>query len=144
VPARWPEFLAGIKDKAERREVRRRGFRWPREHLYLSASGAHARAWLLRWFGATVDVEASDPVTWPEWQDISANGRDWQDGSTAARWQPPEEDPLAGVLLVYDEVARFARSAEPKLLTSAQTGEAMIDIYRDQAGFYAAYFGERK
>jgi hypothetical protein len=128
VPAVWPEFLAGIKDKAQRREVRRRGFRWPREHLYLSASGAHQRAGLLTWFGASVLVDASDPVTWPEWQDTSANGRDWESGSTAARWEPPEapepEDPL-------DTAARYLypAPAEPFKLTAADVRETMADIY---------------
>jgi hypothetical protein len=108
VPACWPDFLASIKDKAERRAVRRRGFRWPRERLYLSASGAWSRAWLLMAFGAVVDVDASDPVTWPEWQDDSANGPGWERGSTAARWVPP---------------------AEPFVLTSSDVREAMIDIF---------------
>ena len=127
-PACWPEFLAGIKDKARRREVRRRGFRWPREHLYLSSSGAYTRAGLLTWFGATVFVEASDPVTWPEWQVTSANERDWEDGSTAARWvpvEPPEqEDPL-------DTAARYLypAPAEPFKLTAADVRETMADIY---------------
>ena len=124
-PACWDEFLAGIKDRAKRREMRRRGFRWPREHLYLSASGAWSRAGLLHWFGATVDVEASDPVSWPEWQDTSANGRDWQHGSTAARWEPPEDgDLLEGVPHVYDEAAEFA-------LTAADVREAMAGIYAE-------------
>lgn len=127
VPACWDEFLAGIKDKAKRREMRRRGFRWPREHLYLSASGAWSRAYLLAVFGATVDVEASDPVTWPEWQDTSANGRDWENGSTAARWGPPEppepEDPL-------DAAARYLYPA-PAGLSAADVREAMAGIYAE-------------
>lgn len=133
VPACWPEFLAGIKDKAKRREVRRRGFHWPREHLYLSASGAWARAGLLHWFGATVFVDASDPVTWPEWQDTSANGRSWEGGSTAARWEPPgPEDPL-------DAAAQYlypAPGAEPYKLSAADVRETMADIFEGDGGIF--------
>ncbi len=135
VPACWPEFLAGIKDKAKRREVRRRGFHWPREHLYLSASGAWARAGLLHWFGATVFVDASDPVTWPEWQDTSANGRSWEGGSTAARWEPPgPEDPL-------DTAARYLypappESAEPYKLSAGDVREAVTEIFESEGGIF--------
>lgn len=135
VPACWEQFLAGIEDKAERRRVRKRGFRWPREHLYLSASGAWSRAGLLHWFGATVFVEASDPVIWPEWQDTSANGRDWENGSSAARWTPdlPEpEDPL-------DAAARYlypAPDAEPYKLTAADVRETMAEIFESGGGIF--------
>ena len=38
---------------------------WPRPRLdYLTRSGAEARADLLRSLGATVTIEASNPVTW--------------------------------------------------------------------------------
>jgi hypothetical protein len=126
VPACWPQFLAGVKDKAKRREVRRHGFHWPRERLYLSASGAWSRAGLLHWFGATVDVEASDPVTWPEWQDTSASGRGWEDGSTAARWTPPEEDPLgAAARYLYPALESLERGAEP---ADAVTFDELFDM----------------
>jgi hypothetical protein len=39
-------------------------FRWPRRRLYLSSEAAHARANLLRRWGADVKVERSEPVTW--------------------------------------------------------------------------------
>lgn len=40
-------------------------FHWPRVHLYLSPGGASRRAAQLREWGATVEVEASNPVEWP-------------------------------------------------------------------------------
>jgi len=152
-PACWPEFLAGIKDRARRREAARRGFRWPREHLYLSASGAYSRAALLTWFGATVYVDASSPVTWPEWQDTSANGRDWEGGSTAARWVPSSEEEVTASLTALkrqvdqraavldagpedplDAAARYlypAPAAEPFALSAADVREAMAGIYAE-------------
>lgn len=48
-----------------RHGLRRTRFRWPRERMFLSASGASRRAGLLRRYGATVDIQPSDPVTWP-------------------------------------------------------------------------------
>jgi hypothetical protein len=64
-PACWsdPAFLAKLTRKA-RRELARTEFRWPRERLFLSSSGAHRRAMLLHWYGAAVAVRPSDPVTW--------------------------------------------------------------------------------
>jgi hypothetical protein len=129
VPARWEEFLSQVADRGRRRELRRRGFRWPRERLYLSESGANSRAWTLRYFGATVFVDASDPVTWPEWQDTSANDLDWEDGSTAASWAADGgADELADPL---DAAARYLRPApaEPYKLTSADVREAMTEIF---------------
>jgi hypothetical protein len=113
VPDIWPEFLAGMRDRARRRELRERGFRWPRERMFLSSSSAYARAGLLIWFGATVYVEASSPVTWPEWQDTSANGKGWEEGSTAMRWRPPEKEPA------------------PFALSAADVREAMAGIYAE-------------
>jgi hypothetical protein len=102
-PARWEEYLAGIADKRERARVRRHGFRWPREHLYLSAGGAHSRALLLQYFGARVDVQRSEPVTW------------WEDGGDVMDWWP-EPAGLDGVspdqiLVVMDEAARFSAAS---------------------------------
>jgi hypothetical protein len=67
-PARWtdPEFLKTLTGD-QRREIRallRKPFQWPHERLFLSASGAHGRAWLLRFYGAEAEVRSSDPVTW--------------------------------------------------------------------------------
>jgi hypothetical protein len=49
-----------------RRHLRRAGFRWPAERLFLSSSGAHNRAWRLRYYGAQVRVQRSDLVTWAD------------------------------------------------------------------------------
>jgi len=109
-PAVWGQYLVGIEDKARRREVRKRGFRWPRERKFMSASAAYRRALLLQWFGATVDVQRSEPVTW--WQDEDA--MDW--------WPSPESleqgaEPADAIpqcagpeytLCTVDEAARFA------------------------------------
>jgi hypothetical protein len=40
-------------------------FRWPRERVYLSRSGAARRARALRKYGAVVTVVQSLPVEWP-------------------------------------------------------------------------------
>jgi hypothetical protein len=66
IPEHWEETLAGIADRKRRRAIRQRGFRWPRERMFLSSSSAYDRAGLLRWFGAEVEVMASEPVTWWE------------------------------------------------------------------------------
>jgi hypothetical protein len=67
VPANWmdPEILARMT-RRQRRRHKKEEFRWPREHLFLSASGANERAWWLRACGATAVVRRSDPVTWEE------------------------------------------------------------------------------
>ena len=41
-------------------------FRWPRERLYLSRSGANAGADLFRKYGATAEIVRSERVTWGE------------------------------------------------------------------------------
>jgi hypothetical protein len=66
-PACWgdPAFLMSLPRK-ERRALAAREFRWPRERMFLSASGAYSRAMLLHWYGAGAEVLPSDPVTWPE------------------------------------------------------------------------------
>jgi hypothetical protein len=65
-PASWSdsEFLARLSRKA-RRQLRKAEFRWPRERLFLSSSGAYDRAWLLRAYGAKVTVYRSFMVLWP-------------------------------------------------------------------------------
>jgi hypothetical protein len=40
-------------------------FRWPRERMYFSKSGAEGRADLFRKYGAKVTVRRSHSVTWP-------------------------------------------------------------------------------
>jgi hypothetical protein len=65
-PAVWdnPEFLRSLSVR-QRRGMKRRAFRWPRERMFLSSSGAYSRASLLRWFGAEVVVHRSHPVIFP-------------------------------------------------------------------------------
>jgi len=56
--------------------LRRPGFRWPRERVFLSSSGAYRRAAYLQACGAQVNVLRSDPVTWTAacgtWEDEAA------------------------------------------------------------------------
>jgi hypothetical protein len=68
-PAVWtdPEYLATCT-REQRREIRgllKKPFKWPRERLFLSSSGAYHRCWLLRFYGAQAEALGSDPVTWP-------------------------------------------------------------------------------
>lgn len=114
-PARWsdPQYLATLT-REQRREVRRllrKPFKWPRERMFLSASGAHARAWQLRFYGATVEVEGSLPVTWPN---PDADGARWEE--VAARWHPVLADyadamPLAPVTTPPEAAAREQEAA---------------------------------
>jgi hypothetical protein len=97
-PGVWEQLLAEIPDKRRRRAVRRRGFRWPRERVFLSADGAYHRASRLTWLGAVAEVEASEPVTW------------WEDRDVAG-WWPGLDEAGRGVLAFADEVARFARGS---------------------------------
>jgi hypothetical protein len=60
-PPGWNPDLRREEDSGALAEV---PFAWPKARLYLSASGAGKRAILLRSFGATVNIEASNPVTW--------------------------------------------------------------------------------
>jgi hypothetical protein len=77
-----PAFLASLSRKG-RKALAKQTFRWPREHLYLSASGAAKRAGTLRWFGAEVAVRRSVPVRWPvpgpeTWIiDLKVPGTEW-------------------------------------------------------------------
>lgn len=106
-PESWDEFLASLTWR-QRREAERRGFRWPRERLFLSSSGAYGRAALLRWMGAEVEVLASDPVTWPNYDDAADRGN-WEDGCTAARWSPLAEE-YGRVYMEGDDIASFRES----------------------------------
>jgi hypothetical protein len=63
-PEHWDELLATL-DRPDRRKAARRGFRWPRERMFLSGSSAYHRANLLTWCGAAVQVHRSFPVMWP-------------------------------------------------------------------------------
>jgi hypothetical protein len=94
-------------------------FAWPRERQFLSSSSAYERANLLGWYGADVEVQASDPVTWPNPDDREAGH--WESGHTAARWVPGqdllaeyEDDPLdRAARFLYPAPERFEQGAEP-------------------------------
>jgi hypothetical protein len=64
-PACWAELLDLVPKGGQRRQAARRGFRWPRERMFLSGSSAYRRANLLTWCGARVQVHRSFPVQWP-------------------------------------------------------------------------------
>lgn len=63
-PEGWSEFAAerGLVDE----DGGAVGFYWPAERTYLSRSGAEARAEAFRRWGATVEVQRSKPVEWPQ------------------------------------------------------------------------------
>jgi hypothetical protein len=70
-PDSWDSYLRSLP-VLKRRRLRKAGFSWPRERMFLSSSSAYQRAALLRAFGADVEVLRSDPVTWPahwSWED---------------------------------------------------------------------------
>lgn len=80
-PYGWEHYLRSLP-VLKRRRLRREGFRWPRERMFLSSSSAYERACLLQAFGADVEVFRSDPVTWPanwSWEDEAARdyGAGW-------------------------------------------------------------------
>jgi hypothetical protein len=120
-PAVWSQLLDGIADKAKRREVRRRGFRWPRERKFLSRDAAYRRALMLRWLGAAVEVQRSEPVTW--WEDNDAMGWWPEPADAAPQWAGPEY-----ALATVDEAAAFAADVKPV------TG---LDLLREQDGLYS-------
>lgn len=64
----WPAAWYTLSDRARRKAIKK-GFHWPKERKFLSASSAYDRAWLLRWYGAKVTVQRSAPITWPEFGD---------------------------------------------------------------------------
>lgn len=115
-PDSWESFLRSLPP-LQRRRVRKAGFRWPRERMFLSSSSAYDRACLLRAFGADVQVLRSDPVTWPAhwtWEDEAATGHALQYGAYDA----------SGLLLAPEE--------------TTPPGQ----VYREMSDFYAAYFEE--
>jgi hypothetical protein len=71
LPRGW---TSPVLSKKHRRQLRRQGFSWPRERLFLSRSGAVNRAGWLRSYGAAVEVIASEPVTWPQPQALDPAG----------------------------------------------------------------------
>lgn len=96
-PACWNRLLADMPPKL-RRSARARGFRWPRERMFLSAGAAYHRAFLLQWFGAQVIVQPSEPVTW------------WED-TDGADWCPEMTEEGEEVWAYLDEAAKFAQAA---------------------------------
>jgi hypothetical protein len=90
-PALWsnPEYLKTL-DRQTRRDLAKREFRWPRERMFLSSSGAYGRACLLMAYGAEAEVYGSLPVTWPNLDDWGDEG--WEHGETAAHWGPAMEE----------------------------------------------------
>lgn len=142
-PARWsdPAYLATLT-REQRREVRgllKKPFKWPRERMFLSASGAHGRAWRLRFYGAEVEVEGSAPVTWPNPDDA---GDDWAE--VAARWHPALADyadamPLEPVTTPPGEAAGEQETAwRAERQRQANAYQAMV--MDEHAEFYDAYF----
>jgi hypothetical protein len=59
------DLLTSRRARKYRKWQRDRTFRWPRNHNFLSSSGAYDRAALLRSYGAVVEVQRSFPVEWP-------------------------------------------------------------------------------
>jgi hypothetical protein len=104
-----PRYLATLT-RRQRREHLARPFRWPRERQFLSSSGAYGRAGLLRWWGADVEVYASDPVTWPNpYESVR-----WE-CSDMARWHPGlEEHDLGNMPLPEAEFERMLSENEAK------------------------------
>jgi len=58
----------GLRGLRLRRFLARGTFRWPVPRRCLSSSTAWRQAGLLTWYGATVRVVRSNPVTWPDEQ----------------------------------------------------------------------------
>jgi hypothetical protein len=125
-PACWGEMLAAVKDRTERRSLRRRGFRWPRERMFLSASGAWSRAALLTMFGAQVTVQPSEPVTW------------WED-TDAAEWYPVDDEDWAGVPGMRGVPGLAGFEADRRAADEAAKFSAG-DVYREHSEFWAKYF----
>lgn len=72
-PRAWRSAeTAKFLSRKHRRELRRREFRWPRERMFLSSSGAWGRAAYLTWCGAAVQVHRSLMVLWPAVPDDGA------------------------------------------------------------------------
>jgi len=66
-PADWAAICDdyGWSDSNYGMRTQREWFGWPRRRLSFTRTAAEKRAALLRRCGATVTVEASNPVTWP-------------------------------------------------------------------------------
>jgi hypothetical protein len=113
-PACWssPDFLKTLS-RAERRELRRRQFRWPRERAFLSSSGAYGRASLLRWYGAEVAVQPSNPVTWPDYE--------------ADAWESLWDSPAYGDAMQWSPELEYAAEAQRRAFAcQLASGEVSI------------------
>jgi hypothetical protein len=154
-PACWsdPAYLQSLS-RQERRELRNREFKWPRNHDYQSSSGAYARANLLRWYGAEAEVLPSNPVTWPNYDDWSSFGENsWDDSmlddGAAYRWHPDLElvaehqrRQLAGKIASGDLPADAAREIlgeleMRELAKIADDGESPVWVWTDEAAQFA-------
>jgi hypothetical protein len=143
-PARWtdPEYL-GTLTREKRREVRkllRQPFKWPRERLFLSSSGAYYRAWLLRFYGAEAEVIPSNPVTWPNLDDAATGDRWDQLGGCAAR-MPGEADLFADARAQLVEAETFALLTPEEDLAAEQAEqeqEQEREWLRGNASMYRA------
>jgi hypothetical protein len=125
-PACWGALLKSIKDRGRRRAVRERGFRWPRERLFLSADGAYSRMGLLMQFGAQVQVQRSEPVIW--WEEVDA--MDWWPCTAGhAESGPQYTDKPFGV---PGATSPGFFPDELHLFTSGITGASGIDIFGEQ------------
>jgi hypothetical protein len=65
-PQAWLDQLPPYPAEGAPPEALEGRFQWPRNRLYLSLSAAKRRAALFEKYGATVTVERSPPVTWPQ------------------------------------------------------------------------------
>jgi hypothetical protein len=109
-PYGWEAYLRSLP-ALKRRRMRKAGFRWPRERLFLSSSGAYERAALLRAFGADVEVYRSDPVTWPD-QDPVRQDLDWERRAQRSIPAPWLAEPDRSGLPVTFEDPGLAKIAE--------------------------------
>jgi hypothetical protein len=125
-PAAWtdPQYLRTLS-REQRREIRaalRRPFKWPRERLFLSSSGAYGRAALLRACGCDVEVQGSLPVEWPNPDNWAADDRVWYQGETAARWHPglEAEERLHEQAAMYRHATSLARAGDERKAAGVQ------------------------
>jgi hypothetical protein len=70
-PDAWLEGLPPYPEGGLPPEALESGFRWPRQRLFLSRSGARRQADLFRKYGAKAVIERSAPVTWPQDEDAA-------------------------------------------------------------------------
>jgi hypothetical protein len=138
-PGCWsdPAYLKTLTRK-QRRDLAGAVFRWPRERMFLSSSGAYGRAGLLLWYGADVEVLPSDPVTWPASQESAFSDDSWEAGDTAMQWSPDFEriagrqrEELAGKIrsgaLPVEHALEILGEPEARELAGYSLSQAYID-----------------